>query len=404
MNNSNMYASFAEELEQLRARGQFRQLGRIERRDGVHADFNDARFLNLSSNDYLGIGGNQRLLEEFLRQNAPEHLLDRFGMSSSSSRLLTGNHRAYDLLEQALINMYHSEAACVFNSGYHANIGLLSALADRRDVIFSDKLNHASIVDGMKLSGARFFRYRHCDYAHLEELLAQHRHEYRRAIIVTESVFSMDGDLADVRRLAELKQAHDALLIVDEAHAVGVFGQTGCGVCEEVGVMPEIDLIMGGLGKACASLGGFAITNRLLKDYLVNTMRPLIFTTALPPIVLNWSRFALQKIAEMQAQRTHLRALSERFRQALRACGLRTDGASQIIPILIGDNQKTVNLSEQLRQRGWLIFAIRPPTVPPNTARLRLSLTAEMTWEQLAPLPGHVAEILHEMGNSAASA
>ena len=402
--NNDIYETFTQQLDDLRAKQQLRQLGSIARRDETHADFNGKRYLNLSSNDYLGIGANQRLLEEFLHQDGADNLIDRFGLAGSSSRLLTGNAEAYNHLEAHLAEMYQAEAACVFNSGYHTNIGVISALADRHDLVLSDKLNHASIMDGLQLSQAKYFRYRHCDYDHLEQLLEQHQAEFQRIFIITESVFSMDGDVADLRRLVELKKRYNALLIVDEAHAVGVFGERGCGVCEAQGVVRDIDVIVCPLGKAPASLGAYAITNRILKEYLVNTMRPLIFTTALPPICVNWTLFVMQKIAAMQAARRDLQELSQRFREALRANGLKTDGNSQIIPVMIGANDAAVRVSERLREQGWLIFAIRPPTVPPNTARLRLSLNAAMRWEQLALLPDAIAAALHEMALDSAAA
>ncbi len=402
--NADIYDSFRQQLDDLRAKQQLRQLGSIARRDETHADFNGKHYLNLSSNDYLGLGANQRLLEEFLHQDGAGNLIDRFGLAGSSSRLLTGNAEAYDRLETYLAEMYQAEAACIFNSGYHANIGIISALADRRDLILSDKLNHASMMDGLQLSQAKYIRYRHCDYAHLEQLLEQHRAEFQRVFIITESVFSMDGDIADLRRIVELKNRYHALLIVDEAHAVGVFGERGCGVCEAQDVMRDIDVIVGTFGKAFASVGAYAITNRILKEFLVNTMRPLIFTTALPPMTLNWNLFILKKVAAMQNERRAVLELSQRLRQALIARKLETDGSSQIMPIMIGENDATVRVAERLREQGWLIFAIRPPTVPPNTARLRLSLNAAMRWEQLAPLPDAIAAALHEMALDSSAA
>ena len=289
------YHTFEEELTRLREKGQFRTLSTISHRDAIEADFNGTRYLNLSSNDYLGLGGNARLLQAFLENHSGHDVLDAFGLTSSSSRLLTGNTSAYDLLEEQLIQMYQAEAACVFNSGYHANIGIISALSGRHDLVLSDKLNHASIMDGLKLADADVLRYRHRDYDHLEELLTKHQKAYRQIFIISESVFSMDGDIADLKRLVALKKAYGALLMIDEAHALGVFGQTGCGVCEAEGVVQEIDLIVGPLGKAMASLGAFAVMPRTLKTFLVNKMRPFIFTTALPPITLNWTRFLAQK-------------------------------------------------------------------------------------------------------------
>jgi len=392
-----LYDTFAAELEVLRQKQQLRTLGTLTKRADVYADFNGRRYLNLSSNDYLGLGGNPQLVTEFLASGADVAVLDYFGLTSSSSRLLTGNHASYDALEADLAALYQTEAACVFNSGYHANLGLLSALAERPDLILSDKLNHASIMDGMRLAEAKFLRYQHLDYTHLEELLRQHRDTARRIFIVTESVFSMDGDVADLRTLVALKERYGAFLIVDEAHALGVFGQQGRGVCEAQGVpTANIDILLAPCGKAVASLGAYAMMPKLIKDYLINKMRPLIFTTALPPVILNWDRFILRKMIGMEAERTALQLLAQRLRAALTAHGLQTGGASQIMPIIIGENDAAVNLATFLREQGFLIFAIRPPTVPPHTARLRLSLNAALSWEQIAPLPALIGAYYRE--------
>jgi len=398
------YSSFEQELEILRQKGQYRSLNTISHRDPTEADFNGKRCLNLSSNDYLGLGAKRQLLQDFLVSRAQRDLLDELGFSSSSSRLLTGNTPAYEALEDELCRMYGTEAACVFNSGYHANIGIISALSGRHDLVLSDKLNHASIVDGLKLADADFLRYRHLDYDHLEQLLKKHRETSRRIFILSESVFSMDGDVADLRRLVELKQQYDAFLIIDEAHALGVFGDTGCGVCEALGLMSEIDVIVGTFGKALASIGAFAVSRGVIKEYLVNTMRSLIFTTALPPAILRWNCMILQKVKGMQTARRHLLQLSSQLRHGLEEQHLRTDGASQIVPVLIGPNQPTVSLSESLRARGFLIFAIRPPTVPPNTARLRISLNSEMSWEQIKEIPEIIGSCRHEMSLDSAEA
>lgn len=390
-----IYQSFAEELQRLHARDQFRRLRDVAGRHLTEIDVAGARYVNLSSNDYLGLGADPRLLDEFLAGYPGPAPLRDFGMASSSSRLLTGNTATYTELEQDVMALYGSGAACVFNSGYHANIGLISALAGTRDLVLSDKLNHASIIDGLKLCGARFMRYRHCDYDHLAHLLGRHQADYGRLFIITESVFSMDGDVADLRRLIDLKQRYNALLIVDEAHAIGIFGQRGGGVCEAQGVTAEIDIIVSPLGKAMASIGAVAAMPPVLKDYLVNTMRPLIFTTALPPMVLRWNRFMLQKMMALERERRHVLDLARQLRAALAAKGLATGGESQIVPVVIGDNQAAVAVAEALQQRGFLAFAIRPPTVPPNTARLRLSLTAAMTWAQIQAVPDIIGAALH---------
>jgi len=392
-----IYQSFANELQRLREHDQFRNLRDIASRDVTDIDIKGTHYLNLSSNDYLGIGADRRLLDEFFAAYPGDDPVTLFGMTSSSSRLLTGNTHTYTALEQDLTDLYQAEAACVFNSGYHANIGIISALADTHDLVLSDKLNHASIIDGLKLSGARFMRYRHCDYDHLAHLLETHHSKYRRTFILTETVFSMDGDVANLQRLVELKQRYNAMLIVDEAHAVGIFGAHGGGVSEAEGVTADIDIIVGTFGKALASVGAFAVMRSVIKEYLVNTMRSLIFTTALPPIVLNWNRFILHKVIDMERERQHVRELGIRLRQELNTQGLSTRGNSQIVPVMIGENQVALDVAEALQQQGFLVFAIRPPTVPPKTARLRLSLSAAISWQQLQELPEIVGAILHEM-------
>lgn len=356
------------ELDALREKDQFRVL----------RDIKKDNLLNLSSNDYLGLSAMPELREEFYKnlQNCPTD--ETYALSSSSSRLLTGNHPGYLELEQTLSRMYNDRAALVFNSGYHANIGMLPALTTKKDLILCDKLNHASIIDGIRLADATFKRYPHLDYKALEKLLDKNSAQYDNIFIITESIFSMDGDAADLRKLVELKHKYEATLIVDEAHSVGVFGDTGCGLAEEQGVLNEVDIIVGTFGKAFCSAGAYAIMDEAIRDYLINKMRSFIFTTALPPVVVNWSRFILNKTVGMKKRRKHLFKISAKLRNALNSIG-----DSQIIPFIVGENAAAVALSEKLRDAGLLVFAIRPPTVPTGTARLRFSLNAALTEEDI---------------------
>jgi 8-amino-7-oxononanoate synthase len=282
----------------------------------------------------------------------------------------------------------------LFNSGYHANIGILPALLGKNDLILSDKLNHASIHDGIRLCRAAHKRFTHGDYEQLERLLATHRHHYERVVIVSESVFSMDGDVADLGRLAGLKKEFNTLLYLDEAHAVGLYGEKGLGKAEELGFVADIDLLVGTFGKALASTGAFVVCGQDIYDYLVNHSRSLIFTTAMPPLVLNWNRFVFQQQQAMGEQRRYLTALSRQLRQALRQQGLDSIGDSNIIPLIIGGDQETVALAEKLQHYGFLIFPVRPPAVPEGTARFRLSLTADMSWSDLQSLPEILAREL----------
>ncbi len=382
-----MSADYKEELIRLQESGRLRQLRPLAGRQGCHVQCQGKELLNLTSNDYLGLAGDASLLRRFYEGMDAGNLLEGYGLGAASSRLLAGDTALAHQLEQDLALAYGRPAALLFNSGYHANIGILPALLGKNDLILSDKLNHASIHDGMQLCLATHKRFAHRDYDQLERLLVTHRQRYERVVMVSESVFSMDGDVADLSRLVQLKKEFDALLYVDEAHAVGLYGEAGLGKAEEQGVVADIDLLMGTFGKALASIGAFVICGQDLRDYLINHSRSLIFTTALPPVVLNWNRFVFQQQQAMGKQRRHLAALSLQLRQALQQQGLSTGGDTNIIPLIIGGDQETVGLAGKLQEYGFLIFPVRPPAVPEGTARFRLSLTADMAWPDLQGLP-----------------
>lgn len=385
--------SIQKELDVLRAGECFRVLPETGERSGCSIGSGGRRLLNLSSNDYLGIGDDEQLRREYLLAFNPERNAERYSLTSSSSRLLTGNHRLYDELEDGLATWYGREAALVFNSGYHANIGILPALTTRHDLILCDKLNHASIIDGCRVADADFKRFRHLDYDHLEALLEENHQKYRQVFIVTESVFSMDGDLADLQKLCDLRERYGVFLIVDEAHGAGTFGDAGLGLCEASGLTDSIDIIVGTFGKAFASAGAYGIMDGMIRDYLVNTMRSLIFTTALPPVILGWSLQVLKKQRAMAAQRRHLHSLAEKLREALEQKGMRTAGESQIVPVIMGGNEKAVRSAAALRDAGFLALPVRPPTVPENTARIRFSLRADIRWEDISGIPEILAAI-----------
>lgn len=389
-----MSADYQEELARLAQSGRLRRLRPLAGRRGCRIESQGRELLNLTSNDYLGIAGDSALLRRFYEGMEPETLLDGYGLGAGSSRLLAGDTVLAHQLEQDLAAAYDRPSALLFNSGYHANIGILPALLGKNDLILADKLNHASIHDGMQLCRAAHKRFAHRDYGQLERLLLTHRHRYERVVIVSESVFSMDGDVADLGRLVQLKKEFDALLYLDEAHAVGLYGLRGLGKAEEQGVVADIDLLVGTFGKAFASIGAFVICGRDIHDYLVNRSRSLIFTTAVPPVVLNWNRFVFQQQQTMGEQRRHLATLAHQLRQALRQHGLPTVGDTNIIPLIIGGDRETVLLAEKLQEHGYLIFPVRPPAVPEGTARFRLSLTADMTWPDLQGLPQILAQEL----------
>lgn len=366
-----MFESYTDILNTLEDNSHLRSIKNFERKDGKFIYIDGKKLLNLSSNNYLGFADNKKITEEFLNSAGV-----KYSFGSASARLLTGTLPVYKDLENLLCDLFQTEAALIFNSGYHANVGINSSLAGSGDVIFSDKLNHASIIDGMQLSHGKFFRYKHNDMANLETLLKRERNNFKNAVIVTESVFSMDGDIADLERLVELKNKYNCLLIVDEAHAFGVFGKKGLGVCEELGIINDIDLIVGTFGKAIGSVGAFVTGKKVLIDFLINKARSFIFSTALPPVNIAFSKWIIEnKLPYTLDARKNMLAL-----------GKKLGGQNHIIPYIVGENDKTAALCNILYANGYFTLPIRPPTVPAGTSRLRLSLTADMTEKDLAGL------------------
>lgn len=367
---------YIKKLDIIKEAGNYRVLRNIEHNGFlIHADGRE--MLNLSSNDYLGLSSNPRLIDDFRAETDVMAL----AYSAASSRLLSGNHQYYKMLEDDLADLYDKESALVFNSGYHANIGILPALTGKRDLIVSDKLVHASIIDGLRLSEAQMLRYRHMDYEHLQSILTQHREEYENVFIVTESIFSMDGDVADLQQLCEIKKEFDCFLYVDEAHAIGVRGTNGLGCCEEQACTEDIDFIVGTFGKAFASMGAFVVCEELFREYLINTQRSLIFTTALPPVNVAWTRFVLNRMPEFYDLRVKLAGVSERLREVLIEKGFETRGSSHIVPMVCGSNENSVEMAELLQDNGFFALPVRYPTVPKNEARIRFSLNASIAME-----------------------
>ena len=371
--------AYNEALEELRRNGRLRQLTETECgerlivRDG-------APMLNLSSNDYLGIAQDHSLWKSFLEETPPERLLP----SAVSSRLLTGNHPAYTRLERLLTRLYDRPAALVFNSGYHANSGILPAIADNRTLILADKLIHASLIDGLHLGHAPYIRYRHNDYQHLETLLREKAPLFDTVIVATESIFSMDGDICDLPRLIALKREfRNVMLYIDEAHAIGVRGQHGLGLCEEYNCIADVDMLVVTFGKAIASVGAALICDREIKEWLVNTMRPFIFTTALPPINVEWTHYILSHLDGMADKRQHLATIAQRVNDAITQERGDTGSRSHIIPYIIGDAAETQAEAIRMQRQGFYLLPVRPPTVPAGTSRLRISLHAACNDEEI---------------------
>lgn len=367
---------YINKLETIRESGNYRILREIEQ-NGFLIHANGKEMLNLSSNDYLGLSSNPRLIDEFRAETDVMAL----AYSAVSSRLLSGNHQYYKMLEDDLADLYEKETALVFNSGYHANIGILPALSGKRDLIVADKLVHASIIDGLRLSEAQMLRYKHLDYEHLRSILTQYREEYENVFIVSESIFSMDGDVADLQQLCELKKEFDAFLYVDEAHAIGVRGTNGLGCCEEQACIEDIDFIVGTFGKAFASMGAFVVCEEIFRNYLINTQRSLIFTTALPPVNVAWTRFILNRMPAFYDLRIKLAEVSKRLREVLISKGFETRGDSHIVPMVCGSNEHSIEMAEIFQDNGFFVLPVRYPTVPKNEARIRFSLNASIPFE-----------------------
>ena len=356
----------------------------IESRFDKYIKLNNKALLNLSSNDYLGISTNKELTEEFLSTVGKNYFL-----SSASARLLSGTETIYQDLETLLAQMFNKERALIFNTGYQCNLGVISALVNKGDVIFSDKLNHASIIDGMRLANGDFYRYNHLDYEHLEEILKKHRNNYKNAIIVSESIFSMDGDCADIKKLVELKQKYNCKLMIDEAHAFMVADDDfGGGVSKEF----DVDIVTATFGKALGSFGAFVVSSGDVIDTLINKSRSFIFTTAIPPINIAWTHWLLSTKQDfILKQKKNLLQNIREIHAYLRDANIETVSVSHIIPIILKDPDRTRTVCNELQEMGFYVLPINPPTVPEGSSRIRLSFTADITLNDVKPLLEKVA-------------
>jgi len=358
--------------------------------------------VDFSTNDYMGIAADGELRERFFADPAARNL----PMSSSASRLLASRQIDYFNLETFLRLLYGKycggdRAALLFNSGYHANTGLVSSLAADDTYIIADRLVHASIIDGIVLSRAPFTRFRHNDYSHLEQLIERHKDEKKKILVIVESVYSMDGDSADIERLIEIRRRYpQVMLYVDEAHAFGVRGPRGLGLVAASSAPQEVDVIVGTFGKAAGSMGAFAITSGSVREFLVNTARSFIFSTALPPMQAAWTRFALGALLSAERRRAHLQWLAEKLQKVLQKYSTAPIAVSHIQPLVIGDSRKVVELSHKLLNiYGLKALPIRRPTVPPGTERLRISLSASLNGREIEELDRALADLLPVVNN-----
>lgn len=337
---------------------------------------NGKTMLTFCSNDYLGLASHPKVIKAF------QQAANEYGVGSGAAHLVNGHSRMHQQLEEALAEFTHRARALLFSTGYMANLGLTNALAERQDTVYQDRLNHASLLDATLLSGAKLIRYPHNDTAQLSKRLDAQTSGQK--LIVTDGVFSMDGDTAPVQTLAALAHSHDAWLIVDDAHGFGVLGSTGAGLLEAENLGQEDAILMGTLGKALGTAGAFVAGSVDLIEYLIQTARPYIYTTAQPPALAAATLTSLQLVQTETWRREHLRDLIQIFRSGASQLGLKLmPSQTAIQPILIGENAQALAISQQLEQRGILITAIRPPTVPAHTARLRITLSALHTQQQL---------------------
>ena len=346
---------------------QLRQLRDVEPAGGVHVNVDGQTLINFSSNDYLGLASHDKLACGSIEY------VKKYGAGSTASRLVCGNAPYYSYIEEKLAVLKQTQSATIFNSGFQTNVSLLAALVNRNAIIFADRLCHNSIIQGALLSRSRLIRFRHNDLSHLKELLVKHQKDAARKVIITESVFSMDGDQCDLDAFADLGRRYDAMSIVDEAHATGILGPNGMGMsCGK-----DIDLVMGTFGKGCGCFGAYVASSEKIKNYLVNFCSGLIYTTALPPAVLGAINAALEIVPSMDYERTHLHKLAKYLRSALSDLGFSTGfSTTQIIPLIIGDDQEAVSLSRWLEDNNILAVSIRPPTVEAGQSRIRLALSA----------------------------
>jgi 8-amino-7-oxononanoate synthase len=367
-----------DELQSLKEAGLLRKMPGIEARSATHIRIDGRELLLMASNDYLSLSQHAHLID------AAAQAAEQWGAGSGSARLISGSSALFDTLEKRLADFKQTQAALVFSTGYMANIGLLSALTGKDDIIFSDELNHASIIDGCRLSRAKVCVYPHVDMADMETQLQQSG-RYRRRIIVTDALFSMDGDIAPLPRLLELARTHDAVLIVDDAHGTGVLGPDGRGTVAHFGLKDNDRLIlMGTLGKALGCFGAFVAGSRVLIDYLVNRARSFIFTTAMPPANVAAALAALDLVEQEPTLRERLQENTDFMHSELRSLGFDLGSSqTQIIPIMAGEASTAVAMASDLMKQGVFLQAIRPPTVPQGAARLRLTVTALHTRQHL---------------------
>ncbi len=370
------YQFINDALEKRKRGNRFRTLTSYDPKDEVIISVGEDALINFSGNDYLGLSKHPDVI-----QRAKEYV-DEYGTSAGASRLISGTFSIHEKLEEKIASTFDWESALLFNSGFQANSTIISTLTDRHSLILADKLSHNSLLQGSLASRADFQRFDHNSVDDLADKLDKaSSREYKRIIVITESLFSMDGDRSDLQSISDLTQQHDAWLFIDDAHAMGVWGKNGLGLANSI---QGIDMVLGTCGKAFGGFGAFLLCSSEIRDYLVNFCPGFIYTTALPPSVIGSIEASIELIPYMKEDRNRLYKHISVMREGIHKAGYSTGQSdSQIIPIIIGDDSETVELADYFKERGFLGTAIRPPTVPEGSARIRITLSSKHTESQI---------------------
>ncbi|MEE8043605.1 MAG: 8-amino-7-oxononanoate synthase [Thermodesulfobacteriota bacterium] len=367
-----------EELELIHDKKLFRLLTELETGQSPEVTISGKSYVLLGSNSYLGLSVDPKVVE------SAKLALEKYGTGSGGSRLVSGSSDLHRMLEEKIAQFKNTEASILFSSGYLANVGTISALVGSDDIIYSDELNHASIIDGARLSRADVKVYKHLDLNNLQALLDSDKNKTCKKLILTDTVFSMDGDLVPLPELVEISEQYGCMLMIDEAHATGVLGKRGSGATEHFGVEDRVPVVMGTLSKAVGSLGGYIAGSQELIDFIRNRVRSYIFDTSLPPASLAASITAIDIIENEPERREHLWKMVEQFKTGIEDTGLKVlPSHSAIIPILIGDAEPALNFAKMLRDNGVFTPAVRPPSVPHGMCRIRATLMAQHTQEHI---------------------
>ena len=381
------YQNFRAQLEAKEKEQNKRSIKVYEPIDAVRVKRNNQEFIMMASNNYLGLTHDLRV------QQAAKYAVEQYGTGSGGARLTSGTFPLFNELELGIADFKHTEQALVFNTGYMANVGTITALMSKNSVIISDELNHASIIDGCRLSGARIERYNHKDIEHAEHILKNYKSSHK--MIITDGVFSMDGDIAPLDKLYELGKEYNALLMVDDAHSTGVLGN-GRGTAHHFG-LTDVDVQLGTLSKALGSVGGYVAGRKELIEYLVNYSRSFIFSTALSPADIGAALEALTIVKNEPLVVEQLNENTAYMANKLQSMGIECDDETPIFPIIVGDNERALSLAYELELRGIIITAIRPPTVPVGESRLRMTVTAAHSQEQLDYVANTLRDLLVDM-------